>query len=128
VTVFANGCFDARHPGHLHLLTAARKLGDRLVVAVNDDASVRRLKGPGRPLVPLAGRLAAVAATGLADAVYPFGEESDLERLIAGTRAEVVVKGDDYAGRPVTSAGRPVVLISRLPGYSTTAIIGGLNA
>ncbi|MCS7312169.1 MAG: adenylyltransferase/cytidyltransferase family protein [Acidobacteria bacterium] len=93
--VMANGCFDLVHGGHVCYLRAAAALGDRLVVAVNDDASVRRLKGPGRPVFPLEQRLRLVAAIAGVAAVFPF-EDPDVTRILVELRPHIHCKGGDY--------------------------------
>ena len=125
--VFTNGCFDVLHTGHLHLLQRARALGDLLVVGINDDRSVRRLKGPGRPLIGHAERAEVLAALGCVDYVTLFAEPTPL-RLIRTVRPDVLVKGADYAmnevvGREqVERAGGRIELIRLLPGFSTSAL------
>ncbi len=126
--VMTNGCFDILHPGHVDYLERARALGDRLVVAVNDDASVRRLKGAKRPINPLAVRMRMLSALGAVDWVVPFSEDTP-ERLICGLGPDVLVKGGDY--RPdeiagagcVRAAGGEVKVLEFLPGHSTSEII-----
>jgi rfaE bifunctional protein nucleotidyltransferase chain/domain len=93
---FANGCFDLIHAGHVRYLEGAKAEGDRLVVAVNDDASVRALKGEGRPILPAAARAELVAALRAADYVVLFGETT-VERLLRLIRPDVHCKGTDYA-------------------------------
>ena len=128
--VMTNGCFDLLHPGHLHCVRTARALGDRLLVAVNDDASVRRLKGPDRPLQSLAQRMAALAALPEVDWVVPFGDDTPA-RLIAAVLPDVLVKGGDYrpdevvGGDVVERNGGRVVIVDTLPGWSTTALLAG---
>lgn len=128
VIVFTNGCFDLLHAGHVASLVQARSLGDRLVVAVNDDASVRRLKGPRRPVTPLAGRMAVLAALAVVDWVVPFAEDTP-ERLINRILPDVLCKGGDYriediAGSgAVRAAGGSVVLLDLVPGFSTTRTV-----
>jgi rfaE bifunctional protein nucleotidyltransferase chain/domain/rfaE bifunctional protein kinase chain/domain len=126
--VATGGCFDLLHRGHVQTLQTARSLGDCLVVLLNDDASVRRLKGAGRPIVGQAERAAVLAALGCVDAVELFGEDTPiaaLERL----RPDVWVKGGDYAGRelPESAAlarwGGRAVVVPTLEGHSTTAIL-----
>ena len=125
--VFTNGCFDLLHPGHIHLLHRARALGDRLVIGLNTDASVRRLKGPGRPIVSEQDRAAVLSALGSVDMVVPFEEDTPLS-LIEALRPDILVKGGDY--RPEEVVGRETVesykgqvrLIPLLEGYSTTRI------
>ncbi len=127
--VFTNGCFDLLHPGHVELLAAARALGDALVVAVNTDASVRRLnKGGERPYVAGPDRALVVAALESVDAVCLFDEETPRE-LIAELLPDVLVKGGDYAlqdvvGRvEVEAEGGRVQLIRLVEGYSTTHLL-----
>jgi D-beta-D-heptose 7-phosphate kinase/D-beta-D-heptose 1-phosphate adenosyltransferase len=126
--VMTNGCFDILHPGHVAYLTEARRLGDRLIVAVNDDDSVRRLKGQARPVNPLDHRMAVLTALQCVDWVVPFREDTP-ERLICAVRPEVLAKGGDYkpeqvAGHDcVTAAGGRVAILGYRPGHSTTRII-----
>jgi D-beta-D-heptose 7-phosphate kinase/D-beta-D-heptose 1-phosphate adenosyltransferase len=126
--VFTNGCFDLLHTGHLSLLREAAQLGDILVLAINSDASVRRLKGEHRPLVPQAERAALLAALDCVDAVTVFDEDTPLETLEM-IRPDVLVKGQDYrihevVGRElVESNGGRVELVPLLPEKSTTALI-----
>jgi D-beta-D-heptose 7-phosphate kinase / D-beta-D-heptose 1-phosphate adenosyltransferase len=123
--VFTNGCFDLLHAGHLHLLQRARALGDLLVVAVNDDVSVRRLKGAGRPLVPALERAEMLAALQFVDYVTLFHDDTPL-RLVRTLRPDVLVKGSDYAVREVVgrdvveSYGGRVELVPLLSGFSTS--------
>ncbi|HSH46306.1 MAG TPA: D-glycero-beta-D-manno-heptose 1-phosphate adenylyltransferase [Longimicrobiales bacterium] len=126
--VFTNGCFDILHRGHVQYLYAARALGDALVVGVNSDASVRRLKGADRPVVGLEDRLFVLAGLGCVDAVTPFDEDTPRE-LIAGLLPDVLVKGGDYephqvvGGDEVRAAGGDVVIIPFVEGRSTTRLI-----
>lgn len=126
--VVTNGCFDLLHAGHVAYLEAARALGDRLVVAVNDDASVARLKGEGRPLNPVDRRMAVLAGLRAVDWVVPFGEDTP-ERLICALRPDYLVKGGDYradevAGHDcVRAAGGEVVILDHVDGLSTTGIV-----
>src|SRR6185437_1701549 len=126
--VFTNGCFDLLHAGHLSLLSQAAKLGDILVLAINSDASVRRLKGPERPLVPEEDRAAVLAALGFVDAVTIFDEDTPLE-VLQSVRPHVLVKGGDYkledvVGRELMDAsGGRVVLVPLTPEKSTTALV-----
>lgn len=126
--VFTNGCFDLLHAGHLSLLHQAAQCGDILILAVNSDASVQRLKGPERPLVPERERAAMLAALTCVDAVTIFEEDTPLE-ILQAIRPDVLVKGQDYqieqvVGRDlVESTGGRVVLVSLLPEKSTTALI-----
>jgi D-beta-D-heptose 7-phosphate kinase/D-beta-D-heptose 1-phosphate adenosyltransferase len=126
--VFTNGCFDVLHAGHVAYLREARTHGDVLVVGVNDDASVRRLKGDGRPINPVTDRLTVLAALEMVDAVVPFGEETPLE-LVQALTPDVLVKGQDWAEKGVVGRewverhGGRVVLAQLLPGRSTSAIV-----
>ena len=122
--VFTNGCFDLLHAGHVTYLEEARGLGDVLVVGVNSDSSVRRIKGPGRPIVPLEQRMAALAALEAVDYVVPFEEDTPYE-LIALLRPNILVKGGDW--HPEEVVGRELVeevrIIPYLEGASTSGII-----
>ena len=130
--VFTNGCFDLLHPGHVEYLAQARALGDALVVGLNSDASVRRLNGAGRPLVPEAGRAAMLAGLRSVDAVTLFDEDTPLE-LISALLPDVLVKGGDYdldgiVGRDaVEKAGGDVRVLPFVEGYSTTDILTRLR-
>lgn len=125
--VFTNGVFDLLHPGHASLLHRARALGDLLVVAVNGDASVRRLKGPGRPILPVRARALMLASLEAVDHVVVFHQDTPLQ-IIRRLRPDVLVKGGDWkAGRivgreVVESAGGRVVRLSLRGGFSTTRI------
>lgn len=129
--VFTNGCFDLLHGGHLHYLQQSRALGDCLVVGLNDDASVRRLKGDQRPLRPQGERARMLAALACVDYVVMFGETTPLA-LIKALRPDVLVKGGDYTletvvGRAeVEATGGSVHLIPYLEGVSTTEFLDGL--
>ncbi|MBF8187588.1 D-glycero-beta-D-manno-heptose 1-phosphate adenylyltransferase [Nonomuraea sp. K274] len=131
--VFTNGCFDVLHRGHVTYLEQAGRLGDVLVVAVNSDAGVARLKGPGRPVIPCEDRMSVLAALNDVDYVTEFDEDTP-ERLIRMIRPEVYVKGGDYtpemlAEAPlVRSLGGEVRVLSYLPDRSTTAIIGRMRS
>jgi rfaE bifunctional protein nucleotidyltransferase chain/domain len=126
--VFTNGCFDLLHPGHTRYLAEARKLGDVLIVAVNSDASVRALKGPGRPIFPAAERAEILAALEAVDYVTIFDDLTP-QAVIARMTPNVLVKGadwgpDEVVGRAeVEAAGGQVVSIPVVPGYSTSAMI-----
>jgi D-beta-D-heptose 7-phosphate kinase / D-beta-D-heptose 1-phosphate adenosyltransferase len=126
--VFSNGCFDLLHAGHLALLQHAAKLGDILVLAINSDASVRRLKGPERPLVPQSERAALLAALTFVDAVTIFEEDTPLE-VLTEVRPDVLVKGGDYqvadvVGRElVEAAGGRVEIVPLTPEKSTTSLL-----
>ena len=125
--VFTNGCFDLIHPGHVRLLETARAQGDVLVVAVNSDESVGRLKGPNRPILPQTDRAEILAAMAAVDAVTVFSEDTPcalLERLLP----DVLVKGADWshwiAGREIVEgSGGEVVAIPIEEHYSTTDLV-----
>lgn len=126
--VFTNGCFDVLHAGHVDYLRFARSKGDVLIVGVNDDASVSRLKGPSRPVNHLDDRMAVLAALEVVDAVVPFHEDTP-KALVEQVSPDVLVKGEDYADKEVVGAdwveshGGQVVLAPLLAGRSTTAIL-----
>jgi len=126
--VMTNGCFDLLHPGHISYLEAARALGDRLIVAVNDDASVRRLKGASRPINPLVARMRMLAALSCVDWVAPFSEDTP-ERLICRVVPDVLVKGGDYRPEQIAGAtcvqraGGEVQVLAFQEGHSTTALV-----
>ena len=126
--VFTNGCFDLLHPGHVSYLRAARSLGDALVVGLNSDASVRRLKGPPRPVVPEKDRATMLAALESVDAVILFGEDTPV-RLLRDLKPAVYVKGGDYRieDLPETEVAAGIETEIRIipfePGYSTSALI-----
>jgi rfaE bifunctional protein nucleotidyltransferase chain/domain len=126
--VFTNGCFDLMHPGHVRLLTRARALGDALAVALNSDASVRRLKGPRRPILKQKERAEILSALECVDYVVTF-PESTPERIVRMVRPKVLVKGGDWApSRIIGSAtvkknGGEVRVIPLRRGFSTSAIL-----
>jgi len=125
--VFTNGCYDLLHPGHIRLLEKARSLGDILILALNSDDSVRRLKGPSRPLIAECERVEVTLGLEAVDAVTLFDEDTPRE-LIAMVLPDVLVKGADWshwiAGREeVEAAGGKVMALSLEPGYSTTGIV-----
>lgn len=131
--VFTNGCFDLLHPGHVRYLAAARKLGDALVVGLNSDASVRRIKGPLRPIQPEAARAEVLASLECVDLVVAFSED-DPGALIAELKPQVLVKGADWSkdrviGRETVEAnGGQVVTIPLVEGQSSTNIIENVLA
>lgn len=131
--VFTNGVFDLLHPGHVDVLTAARALGDALVVGVNTDASVRRLKGPTRPVRNEQDRAHVLAALEVVDAVVLFDEDTPLE-LIRVIMPDVLVKGGDYSPDTVVGAGDvlahggEVVIVPLTPGHSTTGTVERMRA
>ncbi len=126
--VFTNGCFDLLHPGHIRSLELARELGDALIVGLNSDASVRQLKGEGRPVISERERAEILAALESVEAVVIFDDLTPRE-LIARLLPDVLVKGDDWpsdqiVGREeVEAAGGRVVSVPVVPGYSTSAIL-----
>ncbi len=126
--VFTNGCFDLLHPGHIRSLDEARALGDVLIVAINSDASVREMKGSGRPILPEHERAETLAALAAVDCVVVFDQPTPRE-LIAKILPDVLVKGGDWGpqeivGREeVEAAGGRVVSVPLEAGYSTTEII-----
>jgi rfaE bifunctional protein nucleotidyltransferase chain/domain len=130
---FTNGCFDVLHAGHVAYLRQARALGDVLVVAVNSDASVARLKGPGRPIVPESERAALLAALRPVDHVVLF-DEATPERLLEVVRPDVYVKGGDYTPEmlPETAVverlGGEVVMVDYVDGHSTTELVERIRA
>jgi D-beta-D-heptose 7-phosphate kinase/D-beta-D-heptose 1-phosphate adenosyltransferase len=130
--VFTNGVFDLLHPGHVDVLVGARRQGDALIVGLNSDASVRRLKGPERPVRSEAERAYVLAALETVDAVVVFGQDTPLE-LVRTVRPDIIVKGGDYTPDTVVGAlevqawGGRVVIIPLTPGQSTTSIIHKLR-
>lgn len=131
-TGFTNGCFDLLHPGHVHLLEQARGACDRLVVGINSDQSVRRLKGPSRPVQPEAARAAVLASLASVDLVCIFDEDTPIS-LLEAIRPELLVKGADYTLDTVVGAdlvrgwGGKIMLADLLPGHSTTATVARLR-
>ncbi len=125
---FTNGCFDLLHPGHVKLLAGARAACDRLVVGLNGDASVTRLKGEGRPVQPVQSRAEVLAALEAVDLVVVFDEDTP-EKLIARVKPTVLIKGSDYTREDVVghaiveAAGGEVILIDIVPGHSTSAMV-----
>jgi rfaE bifunctional protein nucleotidyltransferase chain/domain len=130
--VFTNGCYDILHPGHIRLLEKSRSLGDVLILALNTDASVARLKGPTRPLLSEDERAAMAMALESVDAVTFFDEDTPRE-LIAEVLPDILIKGADWAhfiaGREeVEAAGGKVMALALEPGFSTTNIVEELLA
>ena len=125
--VFTNGVFDLLHPGHVNLLLAARRLGDALVVGINSDASVRRLKGPERPFITARQRALMLAALEAVDYVVTFGEDTPLE-LVRRIRPDILVKGGEWSQDAIVGAdlveagGGRVVRIPMIKGISTTSL------
>ncbi|MFV0450302.1 MAG: bifunctional D-glycero-beta-D-manno-heptose-7-phosphate kinase/D-glycero-beta-D-manno-heptose 1-phosphate adenylyltransferase HldE [Vibrio sp.] len=130
--VMTNGCFDILHAGHVSYLNHAGELGDRLIVAVNSDESVKRLKGPGRPVNPTDRRMAVLAGLGAVDWVVPFSEDTP-QRLISEVLPDLLVKGGDYkaediaGGKEVIAAGGEVKVLNFEDGCSTTEIIEAIK-
>lgn len=130
--VFTNGVFDLLHPGHVDVLVGARRCGDALVVGLNSDASVRRLKGPTRPVRSEAERAYVLAAFEAVDAVVLFADDTPLA-LVEALVPDVIVKGGDYApdtivgAREVRARGGDVVVVPLTPGQSTTRIVEKLR-
>ncbi len=126
--VFTNGCFDILHAGHVSYLEQAREQGDRLIVAVNGDASVTRLKGPGRPINSVDRRMAVLAGLGAVDWVVSFSEDTP-ESLITLLQPDILVKGGDYGVDQVVGAelvyayGGEVRVLGLVENSSTTAIV-----
>ncbi len=126
--VFTNGCFDILHLGHVQYLEEASKLGDVLIVGLNSDESVRRLKGPKRPIQDQEARARLLAAMEFVEAVVIFEEDTPL-RLIEKIRPDVLVKGGDYTRETIVGAdlvesyGGQVVTLPLVPGYSTTGLL-----
>ncbi len=126
--VFTNGCFDILHPGHLHILAAAKDLGDLLIVGLNSDSSVKLLKGPDRPVMDESSRAMLLAGLQVVDLVVIFSEETPL-KLIETINPDILVKGGDYkidqivGSAHVKASGGQVITIPLLEGFSTTGII-----
>ena len=131
--VFTNGCFDLLHPGHVHLLCEARSYCDRPVVGLNSDTSVKRLKGPARPVQPETARSFVLAGLAFVDAVTLFDQDTPIE-LIEAIKPDILLKGADYnidgvIGREIVqSYGGRVILVELVPDSSTTQIVDRLRA
>ncbi len=131
-TVFTNGCFDVLHYGHVACLAKARQLGDLLIVGLNSDSSVRRLKGPSRPVNGQMARAIVLAALEMVDYVVLFDEDTP-SRLITDVKPNVLAKGGDYTPENIAGAdfvksnGGEVVIIPLEAGFSSTHVINKLN-
>ena len=129
--VFTNGCFDLLHKGHIALLAQARAFGDKLIVGINSDRSVRRLKGSNRPIADEVSRAWVMAAIGLVDAVIVFDTDTPLS-IIQAIKPNILVKGGDYKKNNIIGStftiknGGQVRVIPLISNYSTTSLIGGL--
>ena len=129
---FTNGCFDLIHSGHLASLTQAAENADELLVALNSDASARRLKGPGRPLLPEADRAILIAALRPVSAVTIFAEPTPLETILQ-IKPDVLVKGSEYTAEEIVGApevkswGGRVIRVPMVPGWSTSQIIEAIR-
>lgn len=125
--VFTNGCFDLLHPGHLDLLKASKALGDYLIVAINSDASVMRLKGPSRPFYREDERVKMLNAVRWVDEVYVFDEDTPYE-LIKKLKPDIITKANDYEPHEVVGNDLAEVVIIPMQGsYSTTGIINEIH-
>ncbi len=126
--VFTNGCFDLLHPGHIDYLDRAAKLGDILIIGLNDDNSIRRLKGKSRPINPLQDRAIMLAALRAVDLVVPFAEDTPLN-LITTLMPDILVKGGDYQPDDIVGAtevrknGGEVIVMPFIDGHSSTGLI-----
>lgn len=130
--VFTNGCFDVLHVGHVRSLEQARRLGDRLIVAVNGDASMRRIKGPERPIVPARQRAEVIAALGCVDWVTIFADDDPLA-LIRHLHPDVLAKGGEWHPKTIVGAddvrswGGRVVRLRQVPGVRTSKIVAKIR-
>lgn len=126
--VFTNGCFDIIHPGHVRVFRRAKSMGDILVVGLNTDASVRRLKGPSRPVSDEKSRAEVVSALGSVDYVVLFGEDTPV-KIIKRIRPDVLVKGADYADGEIVGAeyARKVARVPLAKNHSTTRLISRIK-
>jgi len=126
--VFTNGCFDLLHPGHIDYLDRAAELGDILIIGLNDDNSIRRLKGESRPINPLQDRAIMLAALRAVDLVVPFAEDTPLN-LITTLMPDILVKGGDYQPNDIVGAtevrqsGGEVIVMPFIEGHSSTSLI-----
>jgi len=131
--VFTNGCFDLLHPGHIDYLDRAAALGDKLIIGLNDDDSIRRLKGETRPINPLQDRAIMLAALRAVALVVPFSEDTPLN-LIKTLRPDILVKGGDYQPDEIVGAsevrqhGGEVIVMPFIEGYSSSELIQRIQA
>jgi len=131
--VFTNGCFDVLHKGHIHYLAEASDMADILIIGLNTDASVKRLKGPNRPVLDQGSRAIALSALVFVDYIVLFGEDTPLE-LLKIIKPNILVKGGDYQVEAiigydfVTSYGGKVITLPLVKGYSTTSIIKKIDS
>ena len=131
--VFTNGCFDVLHKGHIHYLAEASDMADILIIGLNTDASVKRLKGPNRPVLDQESRAIALSALVFVDYIVLFGEDTPLE-LLKIIKPNILVKGGDYQVESiigydfVTSYGGKVITLPLVKGYSTTSIIKKIDS
>ena len=127
--VFTNGCFDLLHEGHLHLLKKAKKLGDILIVAVNDDASAKQLKGETRPIENIETRLKNISVLKEVDYIISFSAETPIH-LIEKIKPTILVKGSDYKKEDIVGndIAEQVVIVTLLEGFSTTTIIASVKS
>lgn len=130
--VFTNGCYDLLHPGHVDYLEKASAFGDKLVVAVNSDRSIKKLKGDSRPIIPEDGRNQMIASLEFTDLVVPFSDETPI-KIIEAILPDVLVKGSDYKNQNIVGSdiviknGGRVELVDLLEGYSTTTTISKIE-
>ncbi|CAN5460755.1 D-glycero-beta-D-manno-heptose 1-phosphate adenylyltransferase [soil metagenome] len=130
--VFTNGCFDILHLGHVDYLEKARNLGDKLIIGLNSDNSIKRIKGAGRPIISEDSRAKVLASLMFVDAVILFNEDTPYE-LIKAIKPDILIKGNDYGienivgGDFVISNGGKVCTIDLVPGYSTTRIVNKIK-
>lgn len=131
-TVFSNGCFDLLHPGHVDYLSKARDLGNKLIIGLNTDSSVMRLKGPSRPIIDEKSRAILLAAFSFIDAIILFDEPTPLE-IITWIKPDILVKGSDYSVEEIVGAdvvlknGGQVKTLDFLEGYSSSSIINKIK-
>lgn len=129
--VFTNGCFDILHKGHVKYLSEAKKFGDVLIVGINSDSSIKKIKGNKRPIIPLESRIEVLDAVNSVDFVIPFEEETPLE-LISVIKPDIHVKGGDYTieslpeSKLILEYGGEIKIMTLVNGYSTTNIVNSI--